>query len=593
MEKWEISPEMHPFVLFPLGSAIAATALAAAIGARDPGHPSNRLAAGVIAAGALWSVCQVLWITAGDPHTALLLARLSSLFSMSLAPLAFQSLLALEPGGHDVLRRWLLPTWIVAGACIAITITTPAVVADVRLASWGYAPVPGPGIAPVCAALTVLPALAVIVWLAHRRPSSAEDAPRNRRIGSATAMAFALCVLIEVALPAAGIETPRSAGAPVTLWGAITFWSVYRFRAPIFDPRTFTREILETLPVGVLLIRLDGSIRATNRRLGELAGHSSRELIGVHIGDLLRDARQVVDRTGEEIESEIARRDGGRVPISASSSPLYDESGEILGHVLVIRDCREVVSLRSRLVTSGRLAAVGQLAAGIAHEINNPIAYVRSNVSLLERHWNSLAETVSGIRGDPRLDIALEEGPELVTECFDGIDRVASTVRAVGGFSRTGGVEKELADPRELLDAALRIGSPQWRDRAVIERHYGETPLVPCIPQELMQVFLNLVQNATQALDRPGTIRLYTGSEGDRAVVTVEDRGRGIDPEHLERIFDPFFTTKPVGEGTGLGLAICRQIVERHGGEIAVDSTSGEGTRFRVSLPHGPEPEAA
>jgi len=206
-----------------------------------------------------------------------------------------------------------------------------------------------------------------------------------------------------------------------------------------------------------------------------------------------------------ERECELVAARGKRAAVSLAHSPLRDEEGNAIGHVIVVRDLREVASLRSRLVTSGRLAAVGELAAGIAHEINNPIAYVRSNVNLLERHWELIGAAFEKSKCGTRVRDALKEGSELLGEALEGVDRVAAIVRDVGGFSRGGPAQQELGDVNELLDAAVRVGAHQLRV-ATVERHYGELPLVPCVPQELMQVFLNLVLNAAQSIEGRGTV---------------------------------------------------------------------------------------
>jgi signal transduction histidine kinase len=251
--------------------------------------------------------------------------------------------------------------------------------------------------------------------------------------------------------------------------------------------------------------------------------------------------------------------------------------------VLVVRDMREVVDLRSRLVISSRLAAVGELAAGIAHEINNPIAYVRSNLSLLAQHWQTLAAEVGKTERGPALAEVCAEGDELLAESLGGVDRVAEIVRDVKGISHAGGGERKLVSLNPILERVVRVASHQVDAR--IETALRELPPVLAAPQELEQVFLNLVLNAGQATGSGGRIRIETSVDGKGVEALVEDDGEGIPPENLSRIFDPFFTTKPQGEGTGLGLAISYQIVRRHGGEITVASERGKRTLFCVRLP--------
>jgi PAS domain S-box-containing protein len=578
-------PRMHPFASIPLLSAVAASALAAAIAARAPQQRPNQLTAALLVTATLWSVTQLLWCTAGPEAAALRWARCGTAVSLLMAPLGLETLRALQPALREPLRRWSAVGWALSLSAAGAAASTGLCIAGVRAAPWGWTPVAAPGAWIAMAASCVAPAVAGVAWWRRAGPVSTPDLPRNACVEWAVAATFTVCVLAELLAPALRLPLPRLAGAPVAAWGAATFWGVYRVRAPIFDPRSFAREILETLPVGVLLVRLDGRIRFTNRVVGELSGFAPRELIGMPLEQLLCDAPESPAFAEDERAQDLHRRDGELVPVSVSETDLRDDLGDQLGSILLVRDQREVVSLRGRLVTSARLAAVGQLAAGIAHEINNPISYVRSNLALLERHWDALAAGAAEAAPDAAVERALDEGPELIHECLEGAERVVSIVRDVGGFSRSGGVTLQTADVAELLDAAVRVAAPQLRPRAAIERHYGQAPLVACLPQELMQVFLNLLLNACQALGERGTIRLYAERHGDRVEVRVEDDGCGIAPADVERVFDPFFTTKPVGQGTGLGLAISRQIVEKHGGTIDVHSEIGRGTSFRVRLP--------
>jgi signal transduction histidine kinase len=222
-----------------------------------------------------------------------------------------------------------------------------------------------------------------------------------------------------------------------------------------------------------------------------------------------------------------------------------------------------------------RLEAVGQLAAGVAHEVNNPTSYVRSNLLLLREYWQKPAEERASIHGD---------GAELIDESLEGVERIASIVQQIGRFSRGAGDERERADLNLILDAALRMARPRLGE-VTIERSPSALPEIDCAPRELEQVFLNLLLNAADAVGDAGTIHVASAVVGARARVDVADDGSGIAPEQLARVFDPFFTTKPVGKGTGLGLAISYEIVQRHGGEIEVRSELGRGTVFSVWLP--------
>jgi PAS domain S-box-containing protein len=574
---------MHPYVLISLLSALAAGMLASAIWARDPANRGNQLAASLLSCAALWSLCDVFSNSADDPATALEFVRLSCLGSIMIGPLAFHMLLTLEPKLELRYGRLLRFAYGSALVCALTGVTTPAMWLDVTQTDWGWAGKIGYGVAISWLIVIPFPLAALVDWLRLWD----RDAKADSWIGIAVGIPALLATLTDFVLPHLEIHVPRLGSASLVTWGGIALWTVYRFRDPILAPHLFGREVLGTLPDGVVLLRLDGTIRTANEKMAEFVGTTALDLMGRPIREIL------VEYTGrrwsvhDERECRLVKKSGSSIPVSVDEAGLFDEDGNRLGKVLVVRDLREVVSLRSRLITSGRLAAVGQLAAGIAHEINNPVAYVQSNMNLLEEHWKVLQAEFEKSAPGPVLENILADGAESIEESGEGLSRVAAIVRDVGGFSRNSHSQRESADLNKLLDTAARVAHPQLRHRATVERRYGELPLVPCVAQELMQVFLNLLLNAAQAMDVVGTIRLVTEHEDDEVRIHVIDDGKGMDQETLDRIFTPFFTTKPVGEGTGLGLSISHQIIEKHGGTIDVESTLGEGTAFHISLPAG------
>ena len=284
----------------------------------------------------------------------------------------------------------------------------------------------------------------------------------------------------------------------------------------------------------------------------------------------------------EEQEAELEGPHGERIPVAVTSRVMRDRLGNAVGLVVSIRDLREILSLRSGLVTSARLAAVGQLAAGIAHEINNPLAFVRANLGQLQAHWKALRGALGEAPG--ALGERLDEGEELIAESVEGVDRAAEIVRRVKGFSQADPTYRLDCDVNALLDEVAIMATPQLRGRLVVERCYSDVATVRAAPQQLKQVFLNLVVNGAQAAGDGGHLRIATQQRDGWVEVEVRDDGDGIAPEIRGRIFDPFFTTKAAGEGTGLGLAIAHQVVHSHGGSIEVESEPGRGTCFRVRL---------
>jgi signal transduction histidine kinase len=261
-------------------------------------------------------------------------------------------------------------------------------------------------------------------------------------------------------------------------------------------------------------------------------------------------------------------------------------------------------SAQEQAIQSEKLASIGQLAAGVAHEINNPIGYVNSNLATLQGY---VARLLSGIESygaitrnsgaataaaseeiRRRIDLAylVVDVPQLITESRDGIDRVCKIIRDLKDFSRHDrGEAWANVDIHQLLESTLNIVSNQLKYKAEIVKTFGDLPLIECLPSELNQVFLNVLMNAGQAIEERGMITVSTGYSGDMVWIAIGDDGGGIPEDVLPRIFDPFFTTKPVGSGTGLGLSISYGIVTKHHGNIEITSVIGQGTLVRIDLP--------
>jgi two-component system NtrC family sensor kinase len=260
---------------------------------------------------------------------------------------------------------------------------------------------------------------------------------------------------------------------------------------------------------------------------------------------------------------------------------------------------------QSQLLQSEKLAAIGQLAAGVAHEINNPIGFVRSNLTTLGNYSAKLLGVInayetadSTLRNHPELfskieqarldaDLAFMVGDlrSLLAESLEGADRVRHIVQDLRDFSRIDSGQWQQADLHAGLESTINVVWNEIKYKAELVRDYGTLPLIECIPSRLNQVFMNLLVNAAQAIVERGKITISTRSDGNEVEIAIADTGKGIQPDVLPKIFNPFFTTKPVGKGTGLGLSVSYGIVRDHGGRIDVESEPGKGTTFTIRLP--------
>jgi signal transduction histidine kinase len=257
----------------------------------------------------------------------------------------------------------------------------------------------------------------------------------------------------------------------------------------------------------------------------------------------------------------------------------------------ITRDITERRQVQERILATERMVSLGTLAAGVAHEINNPLAYVLSNLHYVDTEVRTLSQHVTELSG--------EQGQELqqaLREAIDGGNRVRDIVRDLKTFSRGGNDQRSPVDIHTVLDSCASMARSEIRHRARLVKNYGRVPPVYANDSRLGQLFLNLLVNAAQAIPHGNAsrneIRVTTTCEAGQVLVEIQDTGVGISPENITRLFDPFFTTKDAGAGTGLGLSICHGIVTAQGGRISVESQPNQGSTFRVVLPASATPLA-
>jgi len=368
----------------------------------------------------------------------------------------------------------------------------------------------------------------------------------------------------------------------------------------------------------------DRRIRRCNRTFREFVGRSYAEILGQPFDRLLSEAGVEAELSFERPVECFHERTGKWFVVS--HYPFGEVSGvETRATIVTIHDSTErkkaaeeltrknlrlneaLAALKrsqAKVLHQEKMASIGQLAAGVAHEINNPIGFINSNLSTLGKYLSRLSgflavqseciaagappeqvESVHQEQARLKIDYIVKDLEDLIRESLEGAERVRSIVADLKSFSRVDESEYKQADLNECLRSTINIVWNEIKYKATLKKEFGEIPRTRCYPQQMNQVFMNLLVNAAHAIEQQGSITVRSWEEDGYVCVSVADTGQGIPEANLNRIFEPFFTTKEVGKGTGLGLSITYDIVKKHHGEITVRSEPGKWTEFTVRIP--------
>ena len=387
--------------------------------------------------------------------------------------------------------------------------------------------------------------------------------------------------------------------------------------------------IVESADAAIIRMDLDGVVTTWNKGAEQIYGYPAEEAIGQTMVTMVASEvagehltlmkKGFAGESVKHLETVHLTKSGARIHVMATLSPIFDRGEVVIGIALVVWDITQVKLLESRLAQAQKLESIGQLAAGIAHEINTPIQYIGDNGKFLEDAFRDMVNFVDAARpqasapGDgvipaqhqidcSVLDYHRTEVPKAIEQLLAGVDQVARIVRAMREFSHPGPIEKIPVDINRGIESTIVISKNEWKYVAQISTDLDpELPPIPCLAGEFNQVILNLIVNAAQAIaekstdsSEKGSIHISTHRRTDCVEIRVADTGGGIPEPIQSKVFDPFFTTKPVGKGTGQGLAIAHSvIVQKLHGTIRFESKHGIGTTFVIQLPLAYDLEAA
>ncbi len=412
----------------------------------------------------------------------------------------------------------------------------------------------------------------------------------------------------------------------------------------------YVENVMNSMGDALIVIDPHFQIKKFNRAAEDLLQYTGSDVLNQPIELLFEEIGQNLfshEATVEGRRMTFITKENKKIPVDVNVRPLLDVKGPLLGYVLVARDMRITLELIARLenmnasleetvrkrtgiiekiydelkmkdaqiLQQEKMASIGVLAAGIAHEINNPVGYINSNLEVLqdnvkdivsyikkledifptllqsereEESIQALARELKETRSEMRMEDVFQDIGEIIQESKQGLDRIKRIIIDLKKFSHTDENKVEWADINQELESTLNIVANELKYKAKLVKELGTLPPLECFPHQLNQVFMNILVNAVQAIEEQGTIYIQTFLKEDSIYVVIRDTGSGIAAENLQKIFDPFFTTKAVGKGTGLGLYIAYGIIEKHQGKISVQSGIGKGTTFTIQLPIHP-----
>jgi PAS domain S-box-containing protein len=340
--------------------------------------------------------------------------------------------------------------------------------------------------------------------------------------------------------------------------------------------KDFSENIVESLNVGVLAVDLGGIVESWNTRMEQLFGVARAQAVGRQLHSILPSglASEIVARKDEEQITGIYKQrldyQGRSLTLNISITPLVSKSGERIGRLILFDDITQRERMEEQMTQTEKLTSMGLLAAGVAHEVNTPLAVISNYIQMLAKQMPE---------GDPRQSII----DKIVKQTF----RASEIVNNLLNFSRTGVADLADVDVNRVVEETLSLlAHPLRTSRIQVVKQLGDTlPPVRGSANKLQQVFLNLFLNARDAMPTGGMLEVRTAAHNGSVEVEIADTGAGISRDHINRIFDPFFTTKASGRGTGLGLSVSYGIIKEHAGKIDVRSTPGKGTSFHVEFP--------
>ncbi len=398
-------------------------------------------------------------------------------------------------------------------------------------------------------------------------------------------------------------------GAAVALALAVSVYTALRQTVS----RNYVQTIMQTVGTALVVVNEEGRIIFINEKMKKMFGFDLSKDKKVYIKDLVESKlydEYIKPNRSFELEIQFKSNTCEWIPVLASGTILRDETGAYQGFLISAQDLRASKAMQKQLTHAEKMVSLGTIAAGVAHEINNPISFIQSNLSTLKDYYGRVTEVLnlyevlskSAKKNDHQYLLQelesidqkkkekdfvflLSDIGQALNDSLEGTDRIKEIVQGLRSFSRNDESVLGFVDLNEVLEGTLKLVWNELKYKCEVKKDFDTLPLLRCYPRQLSQVFMNLLLNASQSIIEHGKVTVKTEANSEGIIVTIADTGKGMSKEVLSKIFDPFFTTKAVGAGTGLGLSISYGIIKKHGGVIEVESEEGKGSTFKVILP--------
>ena len=580
---------MHFYAVIP----VVAILVSAAFGAVSVAWNSDRRASApmcaIFACTGAWALLDLLTFLVADPAIARFWIQWMHLPALLLGPSTTWLLGQLLPQVGDRLHRLARAGFAIAVILGIAAALLPGSLVGVVATDWGswmarYGIV-SILIVPIG---TVLPLIAGYEASRVEVRSHSEKADKSRAHAVIVVVSISLLAAIstEYVMPLLELPAPRLGALAIAMTSAVMWLRVLHTSDDLaLTPEGMARAMLDELHDGVVLVQLDGTILASNMRFTEMTGRPNSDLMGTSLASRVETSIAEICAGLEDRESSLQHGDGGSLPVSLSSSIARDRDGDAIGAVVVFRDRREIDALRRRLLASGRLAAIGELAAGIAHEVNNPISFIRSDFNLLSQRLEEIREHTSNASGPENDTAIIERVGRRIEVALEGIERVAEVVGDVRGFAHVGGAGQGGSDPAVLVEGAMRLARLQRGDDVELRVTHNDRSEWIESGQELKQVLLALILVLVERLEKGGTVKAALESNGDTLRITLVAERLLEDADTTIRHFEILAAGELGDSHSEFGLAIAAELIDQMGASLSFIETAPHALLIALHIP--------